>query len=115
VLLLVCVGVYSINNNAFDLLVVFVFSAIGYGMVLLKFSPAPLLLGFVLGPMMEENFRRSVLLSRGDPWVFVERPISGALLAVSAVVLFLPMILHLVRQRRTTPATPMASDVAGTE
>jgi TctA family transporter len=95
---------------------VFVFSAIGYGMVLLKLSPAPLLLGFVLGPMMEENFRRTLLLSRGDLWIFAERPISAALLATSAAVLLLPLIMRLVRKRRrvAVPA-PAASDVAGTE
>jgi len=116
ILLLVCVGVYSINNNAFDLLVVFVFSAIGYGMVLLKFSPAPLLLGFVLGPMMEENFRRTLLLSRGDPWIFAERPISAVLLALSVAVLLLPLIMGVVRKRRSLAVSvPAASDVAGTE
>jgi len=105
VLLLVCVGVYSINNNAFDLLVVFVFSAIGYGMSLLKFSPAPLLLGFVLGPMMEENFRRALLLSRGDLAVFVERPISAVLIAVAVILLMAPL-LHVFKTWRRDTVSP---------
>jgi TctA family transporter len=100
VLLLICVGVYSINNNAFDLLVVFAFSVIGYGMALLKFSPAPLLLGFVLGPMMEENFRRALLLARGDLAVFVQRPISAALIALTVAILLLPAISALVGRGR---------------
>ncbi|MFV0437829.1 MAG: tripartite tricarboxylate transporter permease [Desulfopila sp.] len=96
VLLLICVGVYSINNNAFDLLVVFVFSIIGYVLALLKFSPAPLLLGFVLGPMMEENFRRALLLSRGEMTVFFERPISLVLICLTLLALFGPLLKKLM-------------------
>ncbi len=99
VLLLICVGVYSINNNPFDLLVVFVFSAIGYLLSIFRFSPAPLLLGFVLGPMLEENFRRALLLARGDLMVFVERPISAGLLVLSMLVLFGPAVSQLWRRR----------------
>jgi TctA family transporter len=66
--------------------------------------------------MMEENFRRSVLLSRGDLWVFAERPISAALLAMSAAVLLLPLIMRVIRKRRSVVGPgPTASDVAGTE
>ena len=100
VLLLICVGVYSINNNAFDLLVVFFFSVIGYLLALLKFSPAPLLLGFVLGPMMEENFRRALLLSRGDMMVFIERPISSVLIGLTLLTLFGPSLMKLIRGLR---------------
>ena len=100
VLLLICVGVYSINNNPFDLLVVFVFSAIGYLLAVFRFSPAPLLLGFVLGPMMEENFRRALLLARGDLMVFVERPISASLIVLSLLVLFGPAASELLRRGR---------------
>lgn len=100
VLLLVCVGVYSINNNAFDLLVVFFFSAVGYLLAQLRFSPAPLLLGFVLGPMMEENFRRALLLSRGDMMVFLERPISAVLIGLTLLTLFGPSLMGLVRRSR---------------
>ena len=92
VLMLVCVGVYSVNNNAFDLLVVFVFAAIGYGMSLARLSPAPMLLGIVLGPMMEENFRRALLLSRGDVTVFIDRPVCLTLLVLGLLLLFAPLL-----------------------
>jgi len=87
VLALVCIGVYSVNNNTFDVWMVAIFGLIGYVMRLLEFQPAPLLLGYVLGPMMEENLRRALLLSRGSFTVFVERPISATLIAVTAMVL----------------------------
>jgi TctA family transporter len=76
-----------------------VFGALGY--LLLKFGcePAPLLLGFVLGPLMEENLRRALLVSRGNPWVFLERPISAALLAAAALLL-IAVILPSFRRTR---------------
>lgn len=101
VLMLICVGGYSVSNNAFDLLVVFVFSAIGYAMSVARLSPAPMLLGIVLGPMMEENFRRAMLLSRGDYAVFVQKPICAVLLALSLLMLLWPLIrrsLNLLRR-----------------
>jgi TctA family transporter len=75
-----CIGVYSVNNQTFDVFMAAAFGVIGYLFLKLKCEPAPLLLGFVLGPMMEENFRRSLLLSRGDFTVFVTRPLSMGLL-----------------------------------
>lgn len=75
-LFFVCVGVYSTNNNLFDVNIVLLFGILGYFFMRLRFEAAPLLLGFVLGPMVEENFRRALLLSRGDPMIFLERPIS---------------------------------------
>ena len=84
---LICVGVYSIDNSVFDIWITLGFGVLGYVMRLYKFEPAPLLIGFVLGPMMEEFFRRTMLLSRGDPLVFLERPGSAALLVVSALLL----------------------------
>ncbi|KAA1286847.1 tripartite tricarboxylate transporter permease [Alcaligenes faecalis] len=75
-LFFVCVGVYSTNNNLFDVNIVLLFGVLGYFFMRLRFEAAPLLLGFVLGPMVEENFRRALLLSRGDPMIFLERPIS---------------------------------------
>ena len=87
ILMFVCIGVYSVNYNFFDIVVVMVFGAAGYVMRLLEFPPAPLLLGFVLGPLMEENLNRAVLISRGDFWVFVERPISAAFLAATILLL----------------------------
>jgi TctA family transporter len=87
IIVLICIGVYSLNNNVFDIWLTLLFGVIGYLMRLFRFEPAPLLVGFVLGPMMEEQMRRAMLLSRGDPMVFIDRPISGALIAVAVGVL----------------------------
>ena len=82
-----CIGVYSINNMTFDVLVTVFFGALGYLFYKLRCEPAPLILGFILGPMMEENLRRAMLLSRGDPTTFVTSPLSlGLLLAALALV-----------------------------
>ena len=81
ILLFCVIGIYSTNTNIAQLVLCAVFAVFGY--VLLRFGcePAPLVLGFILGPLMEENLRRSLVISRGDPMVFVERPISAVLLA----------------------------------
>ena len=89
ILLFCCIGVFSINNSSFDILLTVGFGVLGYICVKLECEPAPLILGFILGPMMEENLRRAMLLSRGDPSTFVTRPISAALLAVSLFLLLL--------------------------
>jgi TctA family transporter len=86
VLMFVCMGVYSINNSTFDVALVIVFGVAGYVMRLLDLQPAPLLLGFVLGPMMEDNLRRTLIISRGEFTIFLERPIS-AVLVISMFVL----------------------------
>ncbi|MCA3185358.1 MAG: tripartite tricarboxylate transporter permease, partial [Cupriavidus sp.] len=87
-----CIGVYSVQNTTFDVFQTAAFGIIGYLFIKLKCEPAPLLLGFVLGPMMEENFRRSLLLSRGDFSVFVTRPLSlGLLIAAAVLVLIVAM------------------------
>jgi len=82
-----CIGAYSLKNNLSDVVIMAVFGAIGYGLRKLRCEPAPLLLGFILGPMLEENFRRSMLLSAGDLSVFVTRPISAGFLLVSLALL----------------------------
>src|SRR5687768_4491072 len=71
-----CIGAYSVNNNVFDVFMMALFGLIGYGLIKLDFEPAPLLLGFVLGPMLEENLRRAMLISRGSPTVFIAHPLS---------------------------------------
>ena len=83
ILLFCCIGVYSINNNAFDVFMTALFGVLGYLFFKLDCEPAPLLLGFILGPMMEENLRRALLLSRGDPTVFVTRPMSRGHAAIA--------------------------------
>ena len=80
------------NNNTFDIWMVAMFGVIGYLFIKLGVEPAPLLLGFILGPMMEENLRRAMLLSRGDWGVFVTRPLSASLLAAAAVLLVIVML-----------------------
>jgi TctA family transporter len=87
ILVFCSIGVYSLNNNTFDIYQTLLFGIIGYLFSKLKMEPAPLLIGFVLGPMMEEHLRRAMLLSRGDPIVFVERPISATLLAIGAIAM----------------------------
>jgi TctA family transporter len=101
ILMLVCVGVYSVNNSAFDLMLVFVFTVIGFAMSVVRLSPAPMLLGIVLGIMMEDSLKRSMLLSRGDPIIFLERPISALLLGLSVAIIVLPLIMKLLRRLKT--------------
>jgi putative tricarboxylic transport membrane protein len=81
-----CIGLYTLNNNNFDVFMAALFGIVGYLFYKLGCEPAPLLLGFILGPMMEENLRRALLLSRGDWTVFVTRPLSAGLLAPAALM-----------------------------
>ena len=102
-LFFVCVGVYSTQNSLFDVAMVLGLGVVGYAFLKLRFSPAPLLLGFVLGPMVEENFRRALLLSRGDLGIFLDRPISaGFMYALFALVAWL--IFSSVRNRKKVKA-----------
>jgi putative tricarboxylic transport membrane protein len=94
-----CIGIYSVNNAPFDVVMTAIFGLIGYWLVKHDFEPAPMLLGYVLGPLMEENLRRAMLIARGDPSVFVTRPISGGLLFVAAILLVIA-ILPAIRQKR---------------
>ncbi len=87
IVVLICIGVYSINNSIFDIWLTLAFGIMGYMMRLYQFEPAPLLIGFVLGSMIEEFMRRTLLLSRGDFWVFFERPISAAFLTTAILLL----------------------------
>jgi TctA family transporter len=95
------IGVYSVNNSVFDVGLTAFLGLIGYALIRLGCEPAPLALGFVLGPLMEENLRRAMLLSRGDPTVFLTRPISLGLLAVAAL-LVVTLVLPTLRQSRAT-------------
>ncbi|MDP9930256.1 TctA family transporter [Variovorax paradoxus] len=99
IVLFCAIGVYSTNNNTFDIWMVGIFGLVGYSFFKLGCEPAPLLLGFILGPMMEENLRRSLLLSRGDWSVFVTRPISASLLAAAALLLVI-VLLPAVKSKR---------------
>jgi putative tricarboxylic transport membrane protein len=89
------IGVYSVNSNIYDLYVVAFFGLLGYFLMKLRCEPAPLLLGFVLGPLLEENLRRAMILGKGDPTTFVTRPLSATLLLIALgvlVVVFLPNV-----------------------
>lgn len=109
IIVLICLGVYSLNNNVFDVWMTLVFGWAGYLMRLFRFEPAPLLIGFVLGPMMEEQLRRAMLLSRGDASVFFTRPISGTLIAVT-VVLLVWSIASALRAKRRARGSMRASE-----
>ncbi len=106
IIVLICIGVYSVNNSIFDVALALIFGMFGYGMRLLHFEPAPLLIGFVLGPMLEENFRRAMLFSRGDYGTFVTNPVSGALLGLTALLLLWSLVRPLrAYLRRRAAAT----------
>ena len=94
-----CIGVYSLSNNPFDVYLMAIFGVIGYFLVKLDCEPAPLLLGFVIGKLLEEYLRRAMLLSRGDPMVFLQRPISATLLILTVIALVV-VLLPSVRKKR---------------
>ena len=99
ILVFCCIGVYSISNSPFDVMQTAVFGVVGYIFVKLECEPAPLILGFILGPLMEENLRRAMLLSRGDPTVFFQRPISLTMLLIAAFLLAI-VLAPAVRKKR---------------
>ena len=99
IVLFCAIGVYTTNNNTFDIWMVGMFGVLGYVFIKLGVEAAPLLLGLILGPMMEENLRRAMLLSRGDWSVFVTRPLSATLLALAAILLVI-VLLPSVKSKR---------------
>jgi putative tricarboxylic transport membrane protein len=99
ILMFCCVGIYSINSLPTDIMFIGVFGVIGYALIKFGFEPAPLLLGFVLGKLMEENLRRAMIISRGDMMTFIERPVSAGLLLV-AVALLAIALLPTIRKGR---------------
>jgi putative tricarboxylic transport membrane protein len=102
IVLFCAIGVYSTNNNTFDIWMVGIFGVVGYIFYKLGCEPAPLLLGFILGPMMEENLRRAMLLSRGDWSVFVTRPLSLGLLIAAALLLVIVLLPSVKKKREET-------------
>jgi TctA family transporter len=99
ILLFSAIGVYSVNNSAFSVLLAALFGLLGYVFIRLECEGAPLLLGFVLGPLMEENLRRAMRISGGDPMIFVNRPISLGLL-LAALALLAAVAVPLIRSKR---------------
>ena len=99
IMIFCCIGIYSINNSTSDVLFTAFFGVVGYTLLKFGFEPAPMLLGFVLGKLMEEKLRQALILSRGSFTTFVERPVSGVLLAV-AVIMLLIALLPSIRKGR---------------
>jgi TctA family transporter len=103
ILFFCCIGTFSVNNNLDDIYITAVFGVLGYIFLRLDLEPAPLILGFILGPMLEENFRRALLLSRGNFATFVSRPISATLVALMAAFVIWQIVAY-VRQTRVSVA-----------
>jgi len=99
ILVFMSIGVFSLSNNPFDVLIMAIFGVIGYICVKLECEPAPMILGFILGPLMEENLRRAMLLSRGDPTTFITKPISAGFIIASVILLVL-VALPALRKKR---------------
>jgi putative tricarboxylic transport membrane protein len=99
ILVFCCIGIYSINNNPADVMFTAFFGLVGYVLYKFDFEPAPLLLGFVLGKLLEEKFRQALVLSRGSFTTFVERPLSAVLLILTLAVLVIA-VLPAIRKER---------------
>ncbi len=99
VLLLSTMGTYALQNSVFDLWVMLAFGVIGYVMRKARYPLAPIIIGMILGPVLENNFRRALLLSRDGPMIFVERPVSATILAI-ALVMFVYVVITTVRPRK---------------
>ena len=96
-----CIGVYTLNNSTTDVVLTALFALFGFLLIKFGLEPAPLVLGFILGPLMEENLRRSMVLSRGDPMIFVMRPLSLVLLLMAAAVVLLVALPQFRKTRET--------------
>jgi TctA family transporter len=106
----ICIGVFSTHNALFEVAEVAVFGIIGAVFLALEFPVSPIVLGYVLGPMLEENFRRALLMSRGELSVFVERPVSAAFIALSTVLVLYQVIAYLKRSRLALPLPRAAAE-----
>ncbi|KQX35575.1 hypothetical protein ASD04_12330 [Devosia sp. Root436] len=100
IVLFACIGTFSINQNIFDIYAIAFFGILGYLLIRFGCEPAPLLLGFVLGPLLEEHLRRAMIISRGDPMIFLHRPISATLLGL-ALLAVIVAVLPSIRKKRT--------------
>jgi putative tricarboxylic transport membrane protein len=99
ILAICCIGVFTVSNESLHVSLMALFGILGYLFVKLDFEPAPLLLGFILGPMMEENLRRAMTISHGSPAVFVTRPLSLSLLVVALLLLAVMLIPSIAKSR----------------
>lgn len=109
--LITLIGVYTVNNDVFDIGLVIVFGALGYLMKKLGFEPGPLVLAFVLGTLLGDSLRRSLLLFDGDPSPFFLRPISGTLLVIFVLVVLVPPVRSAVARRRPAAANHRSKEL----
>jgi putative tricarboxylic transport membrane protein len=100
ILLFCMIGAYSVNNQVFDVYLMMGFGVLGWLMKKYGYEPAPLVLAFVLGPMLENNLRKSMILSQGDFWFFIERPISLTCLLLAVLLLISPLLPIFNRRRK---------------
>ena len=111
-LFFVCIGVFAVRNNMFDVGSTLICGLLGYVLISLRFQPAPVLLGFVLGPRLEDNFRRAVLLSRGSLQVFIDRPISAAFLGLCVLLIAAQIYAELAKAKSRVPLAPAKLDTS---
>jgi TctA family transporter len=104
-ILFICIGVYAARNNLFDIYQVAFFGVVGAACLLLRFPLAPIVLGYVLGPMLEEDIRRALTISQGDLTTFIGRPISAIFVAASAVLIVFQIVAHVWAPKSMVPAT----------
>jgi TctA family transporter len=100
IVLFACIGCFSINQNIYDVYAIAFFGVVGYVLIRFGCEPAPLLLGFVLGPLLEEHLRRAMIISRGDPTIFVTRPISATLLGLALLAVIVAVLPSIRRKRK---------------
>ena len=109
------VGCYSLANETFSIYVFIGFGVLGYVLRKLKFEPGPMVMSFILAPLIENAFRQSLLMSEGSLWIFVSRPISGTLMAIFAIVLVGQLISTYRRQKRNACGSEGVEKSAGQE
>jgi TctA family transporter len=100
ILVICAIGVFSLNNSTFDIYMMALFGVLGYVFAKLDCEPAPMLLGFILGPLMEEYLRRALIISRGDPMVFITRPISASMLVLAVVAMVIVLMPAISKKRQ---------------
>ena len=101
IVLFCCIGIYSVNNSSIDVVMTAAFGLFGYALIKFGFEPAPMLLGFVLGRLMEEKLRQALVISRGSFMTFVERPLSGGLLILAAIIIVVALLPSIRKSRDT--------------
>lgn len=94
------IGAYSIHNNSVDILLMIIFGALGYVMRKFEYEPAPLMLAFIIGPLLEKSLRQSLIMEQGNPMIFITSPISAGLLLVTALFVFSPLLMKLIKSQR---------------